>query len=131
MFLHQLHDREKTAFIELAHLVANASGIMNDLERQMIDTYDREMGIDLQIEDVREQSLDIIIAKFESEISRKIAFIEAIAIAFVDGTYDEAEKKVISQLREAYGFSQEYYEEVKAWLVDFNKMYVKGLELVN
>jgi len=131
MFLHQLNNSERKAFIELAHLVANASGIINDQERQMIDTYSREMEISIKVEDVEELSLEHIIAKFESEASKKVSFIEAIAIAYADGVYEEEEKQVINRIREAYGFSQEYYEDVKAWLISFNEIYLKGLELSN
>jgi tellurite resistance protein len=131
MFLHLLNGEEKKAFIELAHLIANSNGIISEEEQQMIDTYDREMGIDIKVEDLEEMSLEAIIPVFASETSRKVSFIEAIAIAFSDGVYDDEQKHMINQMREAFGFSVAYYEQVKAWLQVFNKLYVQGLELVN
>lgn len=131
MFLHRLNDAEKKAFIELAHLIANANGIMDEMEREMIHVYGREMGMEIQIEDLKSRSMNDIVTTFESDASRKVSFIEAIAIAFADGVYDADEMRLIDEMREAYGFTKEYYEEVKAWLKSFNQVYVRGLELAN
>lgn len=131
MFLHKLNEGEKKAFLELAHYVANASGVVNEAEQEMIDTYDREMGIGLTLGDLEDKSLEAIISAFESESSKKATFIEAVAIALADGVYDSEERTVIDRLRQAYGFSNEYHEQVKSWLQEFNRIYRAGLELAD
>jgi len=129
MFLQKLKEDERKAFLELAHYVANASGVMNEAEHEMIDTYDREMGIDLTLEDLEDKSLETIVTAFKSDYSKKATFIEAVAIALADGVYDSEERVVIDRLRQVYGFSVEYYEQVKSWLQEFNRIYRVGMEL--
>jgi tellurite resistance protein len=131
MFLHQLQDSEKKVFLELAHLVAGANGIISEQEKQMIQVYNREMSIEIQLEDISARPLAEIAGELRSDLSRKASFVEVIAIAFADGVYDEEEKHLIREIREAFGFSESYYEEVKMWLKEFNIVYQRGVSLVS
>jgi ABC-type dipeptide/oligopeptide/nickel transport system permease component len=89
------------------------------------------MGLNVKVEELQELTLDQIVEAFTNEESKKVAFLEAIALAFADQIYHEEQKKMINELREAFGFSQEYYQEVKQWIIDFNKIYAKGTSLVS
>jgi tellurite resistance protein len=131
MFLQVLKNQEKEAFLELAHLVANANGVVDEREKKVIEQYDIEMGLNVKVEELQELTLDQIVEAFTNEESKKVAFLEAIALAFADQIYHEEQKKMINELREAFGFSQEYYQEVKQWIIDFNKIYAKGTSLVS
>ncbi|WP_043930972.1 TerB family tellurite resistance protein [Bacillus sp. EB01] len=129
MFLNELTAEEKQTFLELAHLIANSNGIIDEAEQQLLHAYEQEMGVEVASFDFKRLTLKEMIPAFSSETSRRITFVEAIAIAFVDGDYDDGQKQMINELREAFGFTVEFYENVKAWLVEFNNVYRKGYEL--
>jgi tellurite resistance protein len=130
MFLHELNKEEKAAFLELAHLVAISNGIIDENEQKMLDTYEREMGLNFKIQNLEDLSLEGIIPAFKSEKSKKIVFLEAIAIAFADGIYDEDEKKLLQELKIEFGISKEEYEEFKGWITKVNSLYAQAAELV-
>lgn len=129
MFLNELNVLEKKAFLELAHLVAISNGELADEESSLLEAYEKEMEIGLNIEDLENLSLEEIVPMFSSEHSKRIAFIESIALALADGEYQEAD--LINKIREAFGFSKEYYESVKKWIASFNSIYAQGMELKN
>ena len=64
MFLHFLQSKEhKVAFLELAHLVANADGFVNKKERGFLQAYKDEMDIgQLDISFSSEKHLSDILA---------------------------------------------------------------------
>jgi tellurite resistance protein len=130
MFLQELTTEEKVAFLELAHIIANSNGIIDESEQKMLDSYDLEMGLDLKIEDLNELSLSTIVPIFKSERTKRIVFLEAIAIAFADGIYDEEQKNLIQELKIAFNISDEDYQEFKGWIIKVNSLYAQADELV-
>lgn len=129
MFLAELSILEKKAFLELAHLIANANGDFDEREKALIDEFEKELGIGLEVEDIEGLPLEQVVQVFESETSKRIAFIEGIAVAFADGIYHEEQQTMIKEIRDAFGFSEEYYESVKQWIHQFGELYNKGIEL--
>ena len=131
MFLNELNQDEKVAFMELAHLIANSNGILHENEKKMLDTYDREMSLDLQISDLEELSLEKIVPIFGSKRVKRIVFLEAIAVAFSDGVYHEEQKNLIEELKIAFQFSDEEYEEFRGWIIKMNALYAQANELIS
>lgn len=131
MFLEELNHEEKITFLELAHLVAHANGMVDEKEQLMMDRYDREMGIDIQVKDLKELSLESIISVFTTPKVKRIVFLEVIGVAFADGVYHEEQKLMINEIREAFGFSIEEYEEFKGWITKVNGLYAQAIEMVN
>jgi len=130
MFLKTLNVQEKKAFLELAHVVAVSNGIINEVENKMIEAYAEEMGIGVHIEDLDGLTLESIIPVFTNEETRRIAFVEAIAIALSDGDYELAEQETIDNIRKLFGFSVDYYEAAKAWIKQSIELYQEGQNLI-
>ncbi|WP_088034778.1 hypothetical protein [Evansella clarkii] len=130
MFLQELNAEEKVAFLELAHLVAISNGIIDENERKMLETYDREMGVNYKIEDLKELTLQEIVQVFKSERIKRIVFLEAIAVAFADGVYQEEQKNLIQEIKEALAISDDEYEQFKGWVIKVNSLYSQANELV-
>lgn len=130
MFLSNLLHEEKQAFIELASHVAGIDGIVNKSEQVVLEMFKREMEIeDYQIKNL---PIDEILSKFESKKSKNIALIELIGLVFADEDgYDEAERNAIKLIKQNFGLSFEKYEEYKSWVLQFNELYNKGLQLIN
>ncbi|WP_078596282.1 hypothetical protein [Evansella clarkii] len=130
MFLQELNAEEKVAFLELAHLVAISNGIIDENEQKMLETYDREMGVNYKIEDLKELTLQEIVQVFKSERIKRIVFLEAIAVAFADGIYQEEQKNLIQEIKEALAISDDEYEQFKGWVIKVNSLYSQANELV-
>ncbi|WP_064093129.1 hypothetical protein [Rossellomorea aquimaris] len=130
MFLQELNTEEKVAFLELAHLVANSNGIIDEKEQKMLDTYDYEMGLDLKMQDLNDLSISEIVPVFRSTRVKRIVFLEALAVAFADGIYHEEQKSLIQELKVSFEISDEEYESFKGWIIKVNSLYVQADELV-
>ena len=131
MFLQELKENEKKAFLELVHLVAKANGIITTEEQKMLDSYNKEMGVTICLEELEEKELLDIVGQFESNRSKRIVFLEALAVALADGDYMEDEKEFIKGLREAFAITLDEYEDFKGWIIKTNALYEQASELVN
>jgi tellurite resistance protein len=130
MFLNQLTEKEQVAFIELAHLVAVADGIMSEQEQELIQLYKQEAALsdDYQIQDL---PLEEILKAFESETSKNIALLEVLAVIFSDGTYSDDERQIVKLIKQSFGFTPEKYETYKAWIRKINDVYAEGVQLIH
>ena len=125
MYLLQLETEERKLFLELAHNIANSDGIIVEQEKEMLERYRDEMNLSKNEYTLQNLSLDIIIDKLSSSTkeTKRILFLEALAIAFSDGLYDDNPKKITSKLRDAFNISLEKYEKIKHLLVQINHVY--------
>jgi tellurite resistance protein len=130
MFLNQLTEKEQVAFIELAHLVAVADGIMSEQEQELIQLYKQEAALSdgYQIQDL---PLEEILKAFESETSKNIALLEVLAVIFSDGTYSFDERQIVKLIKQSFGFTLEKYETYKAWIRKINDVYAEGVQLIH
>ncbi|WP_404429589.1 hypothetical protein [Sutcliffiella horikoshii] len=129
MLLHELNREEMVAFLELAHLVAKANGIIDENEKIMLDTYKKEMGLENSYE-LKDLQLEEIVPNFVHNRSKRIAFLESISVAFADGIYHEEQKNLIAELRHAFEISLEDYENFKAWIIKVNALHIQANEMV-
>ncbi|WP_404469059.1 hypothetical protein [Sutcliffiella horikoshii] len=129
MLLHELNKEEKIAFLELAHLVAMSNGIIDEKEKIMLDTYKKEMGLGDSYE-LKDLQLEEIVQCFIHNRSKRIAFLESISVAFADGVYQEEQKNLIAELRQAFDISLEDYENFKAWIIKVNALHIQANEMV-
>lgn len=98
MFLNQLSEKEKDAFISLSVHASNANGVFAEEEKIMIEEYCKEMSISFfDAKDVK--SMDEVIAVFkESDLHiKKIVLLETLGLVYSDGNYDDEEKGFIKE----------------------------------
>jgi tellurite resistance protein len=131
LFLNMLTTPEKEAFLAIANAVAKANGFVDEKEQFLLDQYIHEMNMDhVDVSQIRNIPLEDGIAKIESDKSKRIIFLEACALAFSDGIFDEEQKTIINKLRKAFAVSEEHYKEYKQWLLDMNQLYARGYRLI-
>lgn len=108
MFLGQLSEKEKNAFISLSVHASNSNGDFAEEEKMMIQEYCKEMGIPF-FDANNAISMDEVIAVFlESERSiKKIVLIETLGLVYSDGVFDELEKGFISGFAKKIGLTEE------------------------
>ncbi|OMF38419.1 hypothetical protein BK133_02545 [Paenibacillus sp. FSL H8-0548] len=132
MFLHFLQSKEhKVAFLELAYLVANADGFVHKKERGYLQSYMEEMEIQqTETSFSSEKHLSDIIGNLKDEHVKHIFFAEILLLIFVDGDYNDDEKKIAMEMKQQFGFSDETYEAFKDWVIRMDQLKIEGLKLI-
>ena len=108
MFLNDLSQVEKKAFLSLAVQAAQSNDDLAAEQEAMIKEYCRETGFaTFDIE--KAESMDALIELFKNSAvqNRKIILLETVGLMYADGTYDETEKAFVSKLADEIGLSAE------------------------
>ena len=127
MFLGQLSEKEKNAFISMSVHVSSSDGVFADEEKAMIQDYCKEMGIPFFDAD-NAISMDEVVAVFrESEIQiKKIVLLETLGLVYSDGEYDNVEKGFVDEYAKKIGLTDEDVEKqteaIKEYLVALKKV---------
>ncbi len=113
MFLNQLSEKEKEAFISLSVHVSNSNGIFADEEKVMIQEYSKEMEIP-EFDTNEAKSIDEIINVFKSsELHiKKVIMLEVLGLVYSDGFYDAEEEKFIKKFSDDIGLADEIVESL-------------------
>jgi tellurite resistance protein len=114
MFLAELRPEEKTAFLELANLVASVDGNLSIKEDLLIEDYRYEMGLEHYL--VQNLTMDEILQLFTSERSKNIALAEILGLIFSDGVFHEQEKESVRLIKKHFGFDPNQYKSFKDWV---------------
>lgn len=127
MFLNQLSDKEKNAFISLSVHASKSNGVLAEEEKAMIQEYCKEM--DIPLFDANDAiSMDEIVAVFnESELTiKKIVLLEMLGLVYSDGEYDDSEKGFVIEYANKIGLTDEDVEKqteaVKTYLDALKKV---------
>ena len=108
MFLNDLSQVEKKAFLSLAVQAAQSNDDLAAEQEAMIKEYCRETGFaTFDIE--KAEPMDALIELFKNSAvqNRKIILLETVGLMYADGTYDETEKAFVSKLADEIGLSAE------------------------
>ena len=109
MFLNLLTEEEKHEYLNLAAIAAHTNGSLEEDEKELINAYQREMGISDPVLDTdwSVYSEEPIFRFFSaSEKShKKIVLFEIMGLLMSDSSFDEAEKNFVFRLSEAIGLS--------------------------
>lgn len=111
--MNSLSPTEKDNFMRLAVAVIKADGVVEESEKQILSAYANEMQI--QVCNLDEQcDADSIIKEFAMTLTpqtKRIIFLELLALAFVDGNYAAEDKTLIQQLADAFEFDRAFIEQ--------------------
>ena len=108
MFLGQLSETEKMAFISLSVHASNSNGVFASEEQMMIQEYCREMGIPF-FDAENAVSMDDVINVFnDSELHiKKVVLLETLGLLYSDGNFDESEKGFVKDFAQRVGLTEE------------------------
>lgn len=114
MFLEELRQEEKLAFLELAVLMASIDGNRSIFENTILAKYRKEMGI----EDYKTKGLAIedILKVFQTERSQNIVLAELLQLIYADGVFHNKESESIRLIKEHFGFNPDEYGSFKDWI---------------
>ena len=108
MFLNQLTDSEKAAFISFSVHAANSDDVFADEEKVMINEYCKEMELDYPDKDNIMSMEDIMAVLSKSDIhNKKIVMFEILGLVYSDGEYAEEEKRFVNTYAKEIGLTEE------------------------
>ena len=116
MLLSRLNSENKILFRNFEIHLANADGNISDTEKALIDTHCAEMGIGNNNYQADGDINDIIrdIPSHFSDVEKKIAYTELVALAFVDDIYTEEEKDFLDSARKAFNLTPSMAEQAES-----------------
>lgn len=132
MFLNLLNRVEKENFLELANLIASCDGEFSTAEKTLINQYRKEVMIDEETYALKSKSLEEITETYkDSSCSVKNSvFVEIFALALIDGKFDEKEKSILMEIKDALCITDSKFVEAQNWIEDMQNLYKRGHKLV-
>ncbi|MGW9607850.1 hypothetical protein, partial [Heyndrickxia sporothermodurans] len=83
MFLRELNQEEKEAFLELAYLIAKIDKNQSIFENSILNKFKTEMGIDKY--SIKGSDIEDILKVFENDRTKNIVLVEILRLIFSDG----------------------------------------------
>lgn len=115
MLLMQLKNREKFAFLHIAHYLANADGKFEKKEKSMIKDYCIEMGIDDIFYEKDNFSLDECLSQFHSIKSQKILLLELMILVHADDKFNNQEVDIINVICTKFDINKTQVRYASTW----------------
>lgn len=131
MFLHLLNNEQKELFLDLAIKAAEANGVVELEEKNLLKAFSIEMQIPSRYK--TEKTTDEILAqlsKISNEREKKILSFELIGILLADGTYDDKEKVFITQISEQSNIPIDEIEKMINVIDEYKAVYNKICDIV-
>ncbi|MCR5701149.1 MAG: hypothetical protein K6G76_03270 [Lachnospiraceae bacterium] len=124
MFLHLLNSEQKNLFMNLAIKAAEANGIVELEEKNMLKAYGIEMGIKPVYEtDLKTTEIIACLNDICDEKTRKVIVFEIIGIMISDSVYDETEKEFVYNLAESFSVTTEQQDKMYELLIEYSNVF--------
>ncbi|MCK5058918.1 MAG: hypothetical protein KAT34_19890 [Candidatus Aminicenantes bacterium] len=128
MFLNNLTEEQKKAFLSIAMKIIGADGILETRERKMIETMRYEMGLYNET-DLPKGDIEDIAKAFDTRKSRVIVMLEGIALAYADEDLGEEEQKILRALALVFEFSEEEATAVENWVKRYKDLHQEAVAM--
>ena len=126
MLLMQLKNNEKFAFLNLAYYIANIDGEFEQEEKDIIEEYCAEMGIDNVSYDLEKFNLEDTLNKILSSKSKKIVLLELMILIHSDDKFHRFEQGVIDKIANQFDVSQNQLNIYSQWGKMASSLYQQG-----
>lgn len=132
MFLSQLNEAQRPAFLVLAKSLIAADGIFADEEMLMMEQYQQEMSLHIPFNDIQiEENQAIAAFADDVPLRKKQVFFELVALAYADQVYAKEENDLLIKIGNAFGLDAEFLEESKNISNELIRLYAKIGTLVS
>ena len=131
MFLNNLKNKQKKLFIQLAIKAAEANGIVELEEKNMLKSFAIEMNIPpvYNTENNLETILNELVS-ISSEQELKIILFEILGIVVSDGVFDDDEKNIVKNIVERCKLDTNIVDEMLNALYEYINVYKKIVSIV-
>lgn len=114
MFLSELNEPQKRAFLVLAHRITQADGEDSVEENEALETLSAEMDIPFDT-DMKAILADIDISMFNTHRARVIAALELMRMVYADDYVHEAEVAEVLKICNAMAFPEPWIVTMREW----------------
>lgn len=132
MFLNRFAGPERKGFLELALLAVRADDCITTEEVQFVEELRLGLGITEEafVEHIlADPSLEAAVGCFQNNASRRLAYLELVALTFVDGQYDPTESHFLRQVQLAFGLDEAFAAQSHAWAKKLMALRTEAQEL--
>lgn len=131
MFLNNLNNKQKKLFIQLAIKAAEANGIVELEEKNMLKSFAIEMNIPpvYNTENNLETILNELVS-ISSEQELKIILFEILGIVVSDGVFDDDEKNIVKNIVGRCKLDTNIVDEMLNALYEYINVYKKIVSIV-
>ena len=132
MFLSVLSQNEKEHFLFLAMCAAEANGVVDECEKEMLEAYCREMGIN-RPQDDKHPPLDDLLewtAANVDDTKKRIFILELLGIVLSDEIYDEAEQAFMRKVAQKTGVPDSFVDNVHEQLKVYKRVFERLAQMV-
>ena len=120
MFLNQLSNKEKKAFINLSMMISKSNGVFDEAEQEMIQAYCKEMEIAFSDSEEADDIEDIVtVFKTATDHVKRIVILESLGLAYSDGQLDSKEDMLMRSFAEKIGIDEDTYKEIAVLLYKY------------
>lgn len=126
MLLMRLKSEEKFAFLKLAYHVANIDGEFDTEEKDIIQEYCAEMGIDNIEHDRTEFNLEETLKAITTKESQTIVLLELLILVHSDDKYHRFEHNIIDEIAATFHISKTTLEIYSQWGKMSSALYTQG-----
>lgn len=132
MFLGQLSEKEKNAFISLSVHASNSNDVFVEEEKVMIQEYCKEMEIPFFDAD-NAISMDEVVEVFKNSENfiKKIVLLETLGLLYSDGEFDDSEKGFINDYAMKIGLTDEDVEKQTVAIKEYLEALKKVAEAIS
>ena len=130
MFLNNLSETEKKAFLTLAKEFILVDGKLSPEEEDLVKIMKAEMGIDAGFP-AGEKSRIELFSLFSSKKSRISALIEMEGLGYANMEYHIQEKEFIKEMADSFGISTDELDTIDEWVVRQVALLYEAHELWN
>ncbi len=116
MFLNNLSETEKKAFLTLAKEFILVDGVLSPEEEELVRIMKAEMGISEGFPE-GEKSHQELFSLFNSRKSRISALIEMEGLGYANMEYHVQEKEFIKEMAETFGITADELDTIDEWVV--------------
>ena len=131
MFLANLSDKKREAFLNLAYTMVYADGRLDAAEQKLFDTYKLEIE-DADLSKAHTVDFNKELAAFDdSSVEEKTGiFFELYAIALIDEAYPEEERVLVDIMQKRFGITNAKMKEMRDGLKALTDAYANLAKIV-
>ena len=122
----KLKNGEKFAFLKLAYYMANVDGEFDKEEKNIIEEYCAEMGIENVPYDADEFDFEETLQQIKTKRSQKVIILELMILIHSDDRFHELEEQVLDTIINVFKISKEQLALYSQWGKMVSALYVQG-----
>ena len=132
MFLANLAEEQKPAFLDLAQALIAADGVLSSEEASMMEQYKLEMALTTtSVESQGQVEQAVGVFKDASVTVKKQVIFELVALAYADNDYADEENRFLGKIVASLGLEAAFIEKCSAYVGELTDLYDRIGKLVS